>query len=202
MNKKTLKLRNAISLLALPLLVLAAACDQTSIPSGADDVQISENLHVTSPFDLQSAGVNGNVAAQLAQVRRHTAHFHDVSNAEAAGYVNVNVGECVADPDLGGMGYHFVNFGLMDLELDPNQPEILLYETSPSGKLNLVAVEYAVPIEPWDELNEAPPSVLGQDLHPNPYLGLYVLHAWIWKNNPTGLFEDWNPKVSCDYAND
>ena len=28
-------------------------------------------------------------------------------------------------------------------------------------------------------------------------LGVYILHAWIWKNNPAGMFEDWNPKVSC-----
>ena len=29
-------------------------------------------------------------------------------------------------------------------------------------------------------------------------LGLYVLHAWIWQNNPTGMFMDWNPTVSCN----
>jgi hypothetical protein len=25
----------------------------------------------------------------------------------------------------------------------------------------------------------------------------FDLHAWIWKHNPDGLFEDWNPDVSC-----
>ena len=25
----------------------------------------------------------------------------------------------------------------------------------------------------------------------------YELHAWIWKHNPSGMFEDWNPTVSC-----
>jgi hypothetical protein len=25
----------------------------------------------------------------------------------------------------------------------------------------------------------------------------YSLHAWIWKNNPSGMFKDWNPKVTC-----
>jgi hypothetical protein len=24
------------------------------------------------------------------------------------------------------------------------------------------------------------------------------LHAWIWQNNPAGMFEDWNPTVSCN----
>ena len=25
----------------------------------------------------------------------------------------------------------------------------------------------------------------------------YELHAWIWEHNPRGMFEDWNPRVSC-----
>jgi hypothetical protein len=137
--------------------------------------------------------------SELAQVRAATAQFQRVEVAEAAGYVNVNVDECVAHPELGGMGYHFVNFDLVDLELDPVQPEILVYAPLPNGKLKLVAVEYAVPIAPWDAIHGAdnPPMVLGQHLHANPHLGLYVLHAWIWQNNPAGMFEDWNPNVSC-----
>jgi hypothetical protein len=145
-----------------------------------------------------SAIALANGQSDLAQVRRATARFHRVEVAEAAGFVNVNVGECVAHPELGAMGYHFVNFGLMDLELDPEQPEILVYAPSPSGNLKLVAVEYAVPIEPWDALYDYPPMVLGQHLHQAPHLGLYILHAWIWQNNPAGMFEDWNPTVSCN----
>jgi len=25
----------------------------------------------------------------------------------------------------------------------------------------------------------------------------YSLHAWIWKHNPKGTFEQWNPQVHC-----
>ncbi len=46
-------------------------------------------------------------------------------------------------------------------------------------------------------LNTTPPQLHGHSLHLNESLGVYVLHAWIWKNNPAGMFEDWNPKVSC-----
>jgi hypothetical protein len=92
----------------------------------------------------------------------------------------------------------FVNFGLLDLELDSPQPEILVYAPSPSGGLRLGAVERAVPIEPWDALYDHPPMVLGQHLHQAPHLGLYILHAWVWQNNPAGMFEDWNPNVFCD----
>ena len=27
-----------------------------------------------------------------------------------------------------------------------------------------------------------------------------ALHAWVWKENPSGMFADWNPKASCDTA--
>jgi hypothetical protein len=149
---------------------------------------------LTSLFAV-SVGANGQ--SDLAAVRAATAQFHRVEVAEAAGFVNVNVGECVAHPELGAMGYHFVNFDRLDLTLNAVEPEILVYAPLPNGKLKLVAVEYAVPIAPWDALYDHPPSVLGQHLHANPYLGLYVLHAWIWERNPAGMFEDWNPRVSC-----
>ena len=25
----------------------------------------------------------------------------------------------------------------------------------------------------------------------------YELHAWIWRPNPSGIFKDWNPSVTC-----
>jgi hypothetical protein len=28
----------------------------------------------------------------------------------------------------------------------------------------------------------------------------YELHAWLWKLNPRGLFDDWNPRVTCAHA--
>jgi hypothetical protein len=28
----------------------------------------------------------------------------------------------------------------------------------------------------------------------------YALHAWLWKDNPSGHFEPWNPKVKCPAA--
>ena len=28
-------------------------------------------------------------------------------------------------------------------------------------------------------------------------LKLWVLHAWLWKDNPTGMFSPTNPKVKC-----
>jgi hypothetical protein len=28
----------------------------------------------------------------------------------------------------------------------------------------------------------------------------YSLHAWVWKDNPVGTFEMWNPSVHCDWG--
>lgn len=134
--------------------------------------------------------------SELDQVREATEGFQSVAAAEAVGYINVNVGECVASPD-GAMGYHFVNFDLMDLELDAQKPEIMVFIPDGNGGLRLGAVEYAVPIEPWDALYDAPPVVLGQALSQNPVLELYVLHVWLYEENPSGIFADWNPSVSC-----
>ena len=79
------------------------------------------------------------------------------------------------------------------------RPEALVYEPGPNGQLRLVAVEWIVPVAAWEAAgNTEPPSVLGQKMHVlNPALGWYVLHAWVWKYNPSGVFEDWNPNVVC-----
>ena len=66
------------------------------------------------------------------------------------------------------------------------------------GQLQLGAVEYIVPAAEWDGAgNTDPPSLLGHHLHLNQELGIYVLHIWLWQDNPSGMFEDWNPNVSC-----
>jgi hypothetical protein len=59
-------------------------------------------------------------------------------------------------------------------------------------------VEYIVPAAAWDQAgNRTPPMLFGQTFHLNEQLGVYALHAWIWKHNPAGVFADWNPRVSC-----
>jgi hypothetical protein len=134
----------------------------------------------------------------LAQVRIATAKFHRLDIAQASGYVLVpGLDHCFNNPGVGAMGYHYINPDLLDLELDPLQPEAMVYAPGPNGQLRLAAVEYIVPAEPWDAENNHLPEVLGQHLHINEDLGVYVLHAWIWKHNPTGMFEDWNPNVTC-----
>ena len=104
----------------------------------------------------------------------------------------------------GAMGVHFVNLTVQGPP-DPMKPNVLIYE--PVGKeLKLVAAEWLVPLTP--DTKERP-SLFGEafmgpmeghePLIPKEYVH-YDLHAWLFKNNPLGLFAPTNPDVNCtDY---
>jgi hypothetical protein len=145
---------------------------------------------------------------ELAGVRRATAQFHSVAAAIEAGYelgyVNGSgvriITACVAHPTDGAMGYHYFNKELIDdLVIDVLKPEGLVYAPAPDGGLRLVAVEYVVPGPNSNPPGVTdPPSVMGMPMHILvPAVGFYIHHAWIWSHNPSGMFADWNPEVSC-----
>jgi hypothetical protein len=143
----------------------------------------------------------------LADVRKATSPFTDLQAALAANYVKFpdQSGDCVAQPGQGGMGIHYLNAALLDAELDPLRPEMLVYRKTPAGGDELVALEYVVFAPVWDALHAQPPVLFGHPLHlvrtPNRYgtpMPLYELHVWLWEPNRNGLFNDWNPAVSCD----
>jgi hypothetical protein len=145
---------------------------------------------------LGGAAVALAAGNDLATIKRATARYRQVDVAIANGYEAFM--DCFSDPVAGGMGFHYVNFDIVDLSLDPRAPEALVFEPQPNGGLRLVSVEYIVPAEPWDSAgNTAPPTLLGQMFHLNEGLGVYVLHAWVWEKNPSGVFADYNPNVSC-----
>lgn len=95
------------------------------------------------------------------------------------------------------MGYHYVNPGLVDdPSINVREPEVLVYVPTGDGR-RLGAVEYVRVIE--DE-GTAQPTLFKRDFHKTfiPKLGdVYERHVWLWADNPDGLFEDWNPEVSC-----
>jgi hypothetical protein len=134
----------------------------------------------------------------LGKVRDATEKFKNTRVAKAAGYDLVpGLDYCFDNPGVGGMGYHLINTALMDTKVDARKPEALVYESGEHGRLKLVAVEYIVPAADWDAANTQPPKLFGQTFELNTDLGVYTLHAWIWKHNKLGMFSDWNPKVSC-----
>lgn len=145
---------------------------------------------------------DGPANTLVAAVRQATAVFGNVEEASSAGYGQFH--GCTSGPQGGAMGLHLVNGDLVgDGQLDPQRPEALLYETR-NGQLRLVGVEFVVIAEAWHASHEAPPVLMGQLFNyvssPNRYgiPAFYELHVWAWKNNPSGMFADWNPTVSCE----
>jgi hypothetical protein len=133
--------------------------------------------------------------AELATANLAAAAFQDVEVAEAAGYAStLDTLGCFENPEAGGMGLHYLNESLMDGTVDVTTPEALVYELDADGAIvGLVAHEYIVPVEAWS--SEAPPNLFGVDFHQHATLPLWILHSWIWKDNPNGVFADWNPTV-------
>ena len=135
-------------------------------------------------------------------VRDATAPFLDPEVAIATGYLPKPF--CVSGPNQGAMGVHFANPTLVsDGKLDAQKPEALVYE-SKNGRLRLVAAEYIVFKADWEaQGNKQTPMVGGQLMNfiaaPNRFgfPDFYELHVWAWKDNPFGVFVDWNPLVSC-----
>jgi hypothetical protein len=162
-------------------------------------------LAFAAPTPIATAEVDQRHSATglVRQVREATSDFRDVTAAMAAGYGSMN--SCVSGPEKGAMGVHYANPTLVgDNELDAMQPEILVYEVR-GGRLRLVAVEFIVFAAEWDAAHPgAPPVLTGQQFNlvpgPNRYgpAAFYELHVWAWKDNPSGMFVDWNPAVSCE----
>jgi hypothetical protein len=135
----------------------------------------------------------------LDQVRVATEDYHKVSVAQAVGYNLVpGLDYCFDNPGVGGMGFHYINVALLDTVIDPLKPEAMVYAPRPNGTLALGAVEYIVPAAAWDAAHSQPPTLFGQVFGLDQDLGVYELHAWIWKHNSSGVFYEWNPKVSCN----
>ena len=163
----------------------------------------------------------------LDQVRQAAERYRDVSVAIADGYTTDNkcvTAQMLGFPaEQGAMGLHYVRRDLLGLPDKPKgrvagtgtytdfaKPAMLVYEPQPDGSLELVAVENLVFKKAWEAAgHDKPPSFAG-----NPYLLLadnpatlldeahnfephYELHAWVFRENPLGMFAPFSPRVTC-----
>lgn len=175
-------------------------CGLATVPFAAcADVPTTHDI---ADHDAQHARIADRTAdtnRQLAQLRQVTARFHNFDAAHRAGW-DAQITPCWEHKSEGAMGYHYAN---PDLLFDGGavnllEPESLMYEPGPGGQKRLVGLEYIVFIDDWT--GEDPPELLGQEFHPHSFLPIYKLHIWLWRDNPRGIFADWNPKVSCKHA--
>jgi hypothetical protein len=193
---------------ALGLLILATAPAQPAIAQDA-----RENAREQALTTQHHGGSSSRRNELVKIVRAVTAKYLNapIAVAEADGF-QLLFG-CVSDDDKGAMGLHYVQLprympapGVFDAEIKAEEPEILLYEPTPSGP-RLTGADYIVDAATWDAANPAPPQLNGQIFHyfgaPNRF-GLppfYTLHVWAWKESPSGTFVNWHDNVSCDAHN-
>ena len=123
----------------------------------------------------------------------------------------------------GAMGIHFVRPDLLGLappsnaRVDGNgthtdflKPAVLIYEPQKDGSLALVAVENLVFVKAWEAAgNREVPSFQGVKwdlMADDPATKLdeahgfephYDRHVWLYRDNPRGMYAQFNPKVSC-----
>ena len=163
----------------------------------------------------------------LAAVAAAAAKYRDVKVAIEEGYTTDNkcvTAEMLGFPaEQGAMGLHYVRKDLLGIGppapgrvrgtgtyTDFAKPAMLVYEPQPDGSMTLVAVENLVFQSAWRAAgNRQPPS-----FHGTPYLLLkddpatrldeahgfephYELHAWVFRDNPNGMFAPFSPKVTC-----
>ena len=183
--------------MTLGLTVLAAgSLALASHAANAGDREDRDTAAALRALRLRSDGMN------LVGAKATTAKYRSVARAVADGYIPT--GACVAAP-AGGVGYRYVNPKLAgDSVVEPTRPEVLLFAPGPSGKPQLVGLEF------WKTdgdqnlgTSDDRPAMFGQRFE-GPMQGHkpgmpihYDLRVWLWKKNPKGLFAQFNPQVRC-----
>ncbi len=188
----TLYRQSLLCLLAVASTLLFTACQKyNAVEPNAGEELVSARAAGTNAQFITTYGVSGQTLGELMQVRAATRQYQDTLDAIADGYANLNL-------KLPNMGFHFGKRELIeDGKFDLSKPEFLVYNPDASGKFQLVAVEYGVPIDPANPITP-PAGFTGDDDEWDRNTlntGLWTLHAWVWKFNPDGVFKMMNPDV-------
>ena len=186
-----------VSPLILLTAILAAACAGPEAPPAPSAVTGAATFETAiSPDEIDLLG----------QIKEATARYHRVDAALDDGYARGS--PCVSSV-FGGKGYSYQNATLFDGVLNPSAPEILNYEPTQNGRLRLVGVTFLVRAAAWDPFNSTAPTLAGRNFLDRrlagsfgPGFANYALYVSAWRDNPRGMFDQYNPNVSCDYADD
>jgi hypothetical protein len=136
---------------------------------------------------------NPELEKALAKIRAATAKYHDIQVALNDGFALRH--ECGTQGDDGPIGTVYANrTRARDGVIDPSLPDGLIYEPTDEG-LRLVGVELVIPYALWTD--PEPPSFFGHTFQREDGFGVFGLHVWVWLNNPNGMFEETNPRVTC-----
>jgi hypothetical protein len=182
------KVVKLFSLLSVFLISIFMGCQQ-DVNSPLDNQQTPPgNLTISPKTALVTTNDNLPLQThlQLQAAKAATAKYHDINKAIEDGYVDIDV-------VVQNMGYHYMKPSNIDGTFNPAKPPILVYSKNPeTGKMKLVAVEYAIP-----NTDPRPEGFTGDSdvWENNTDFGLWLCHAWVWYNNPDGIFNEFNPRV-------
>jgi hypothetical protein len=190
---------------AAALLGAQAALANANEPTAAHP---AGHHHAMRTAHAPAAAKSGGHEDQLDRARDATRQFHNIANAEQAGYglLPDQAGiTCIEDPmGMGAMGVHWANVDLVGKpSLHVRHPEALVYRPTADGTLQLAALEYVVIKADWEQHHSGVPRLFGQSFNftdAGNRFGLppyYSLHVWVWYHNPAGTFQMFNPNVHC-----
>ncbi|MBC7842635.1 MAG: hypothetical protein H7099_09990 [Gemmatimonadaceae bacterium] len=193
--------RSSIPSLSLAIVVLLAGCARDAATAPLPDDALP-----SASIDANGAGASRiRQALLLAKIAAATAKYQRESVAVNDGYTFIT--PCFFSAvGLGARGQLYRKTPLLDGLIDPKQPEILLYEPQEDGQMKLVGVHFVVLAAPWDAANPGVVPMLGSEplrdrrapgAAPFPSYSIFVA---LWRRNPSGLYADFNPAVSCKYA--
>lgn len=131
----------------------------------------------------------------IAALREATRPFQDVAAAVRAGYA-AEVAACIVHEHHGAMGYHHLNRAYIERNISVERPQFLLYERLPDGSYRLNGVEFFIPYRLWPR-DSTPPVFLQQVMKREDTFQYWYLHAWVWHENPDGMFADFHPDIHC-----
>ena len=139
------------------------------------------------PVISRYTGLSSQTVSELQTARNATDRYKSIQNAITDGYADIAV-------VVQQMGHHYMKSANVDNKFEPGKPEILVYNKKEDGNFELVAVEYAIPL---NLSAEAPAGFTGNSdvWDRNTGFGLWLLHAWVYAYNPSGVFNPTNPSV-------
>ena len=156
-----------------------------------EDCQVGPPSGTTDGHGSTDAG-----NADLAAANMAAAMYQDIEQAEAAGYVStLETLGCFEDPQLGGMGLHYANEALTDANLDAARHPKHCSTSSTTEATSRPSSPTSTSCQSMCGPAAEPPRLFGRDFHRHPVLPVWILHTWIWKDNPAGVFADFNPRV-------
>lgn len=201
------------------LLTLFAA----GLAACSTDSPLPTSSRMSHPGSLMLSDLTDAASAQtLDALRALTAPLHDVDAAKGAGYTLFTMPPltapdgCISDATAGGMGYHYSRFNnLGDDAIDLLDPEFLVYAPKNAPRVDgvartrLAAFDYFIPFSAKWPAPTNPAFKKAPSLHDFPTtsalpdvafastsrFGGWMLHIWLWENNPDGMFENFNTSV-------